>query len=221
LRASLLLSLVTSSRNTETKLGATVRRLAETRRSPVDPPQQKGFGSTLPEQLIQRDLGEAPRLTFEADGFIYELNVLLAALEASASDGDREGCGLQPREHGQPAHVESVEAAPHATQRHPRGRRVSTPKCRGPRSAPRRPMTGSCDANKSRQTAGSERERVARGMARLGRFPSTRARKRQSYPQKGWVVVGTPGGTAGFTWAAPFPIPPLIGADRPLAFGHP
>jgi hypothetical protein len=36
-------------------------------------------------------------------------------------------------------------------------------------------MTGSCDANKSRQTSGSDREKVARGMARLGRFPFTRA----------------------------------------------
>jgi len=75
----------------------------------VDPPQQKGFGSTLPEQLIQRDLGEeAPRLTFEADGFIYELNVLLAALEASDSDGDREG--MRPASPGtwSAGHVEGV-----------------------------------------------------------------------------------------------------------------
>jgi hypothetical protein len=74
----------------------------------VDPPQQKGFGSTLPEQLIQRDLGEAPRLTFEADGLIYELNVLLAALEASDSDGDREG--MRPATAGtwSAGHVEGV-----------------------------------------------------------------------------------------------------------------
>ncbi len=48
----------------------------------MGPPEQKGFDSTLLEQLIQGDLAEAPRLTFEADGFICELNVLLAALEA-------------------------------------------------------------------------------------------------------------------------------------------
>jgi hypothetical protein len=74
----------------------------------MDPPQQKGFGSTLPEQLIQRDLGEAPRLTFEADAFIYELNVLLAALEHQTAMATGKGCGLQPRKHGQPAHVEGV-----------------------------------------------------------------------------------------------------------------
>ena len=66
-------------------------RWKETGGPPVSPPEQKGFGSTLLEQLIQGDLGEAPRLTFEADGFIYELDVLLAALEASESDGDRAG----------------------------------------------------------------------------------------------------------------------------------
>ena len=54
----------------------------ETGGLPVGPPEQKGFDSTLLEQLIQGDLAEAPRLTFEADGFICELNVLLAALEA-------------------------------------------------------------------------------------------------------------------------------------------
>ena len=42
----------------------------------------------------------------------------------------------------------------------------------------------------------------------LADFPLPEHRKRQSYPQKGWVVVGTPGGMAGFTWAAPFPHPP-------------
>ena len=66
-------------------------RWKETGGPPVSPPEQKGFGSTLLERLIQGDLGEAPRLTFEADGFIYELDVLLAALEASDSDGDRAG----------------------------------------------------------------------------------------------------------------------------------
>ena len=53
----------------------------------MSPPEQKGFGSTLLEQLIQGDLGQAPRLTFEPGGFIYELDVPLAALEASDDGG--------------------------------------------------------------------------------------------------------------------------------------
>jgi hypothetical protein len=45
--------------------------------------------------------GEAPGLTFEADAFIHELNVLLAALEASDSDGPGRDAVRNPREHGQ------------------------------------------------------------------------------------------------------------------------
>jgi len=134
-------------------------------------------------------------------------------------------------------------------------------------------MNGSCDANKSRQTAGSDREKVARGMARLGRFPFTRAasapaRKTCAKRKAGGApairrphlsvavneLVGRerslrPRGNRAAAPAVPqgvkvihrraewsserpvgwrvlhgprrSPIPPLIGADRPLAFGHP
>ena len=66
-------------------------RWKETGGPPVTPPEQKGFGSTLLRQLIQGDLGQAPRLTFEPGGFIYELDVPLATVEASADDGDGSG----------------------------------------------------------------------------------------------------------------------------------
>ena len=71
----------------------------------MGPPEQKGFGSPLLEQPIQGDRGEAPRLTFKADGFIYEPHVLPAALVASDA---MPACGPQLEEHGQPAHVEGV-----------------------------------------------------------------------------------------------------------------
>ena len=45
---------------------------------------------------MQGDLGEAPRLTYEADGFIYELNVQLAAMQASDAKVTGPACGPQP-----------------------------------------------------------------------------------------------------------------------------
>ena len=68
-----------------------VLRWKESGGPPVAPPSQKGFGSTLLEQLIRGDLGKSPRLAFEPDGFIYELDVPLSAVEASDDNGDRSG----------------------------------------------------------------------------------------------------------------------------------
>jgi hypothetical protein len=46
-------------------------------------------------------------------------------------------------------------------------------------------------------------------------------RKASKLSTEGLDLVGTPGKMTGFTCAVPFPHPPLIGADSPLAFGHP
>jgi two-component sensor histidine kinase len=42
----------------------------------VVPPSRKGFGSTLLETAITSDLSIKPRLSFEAEGFVYELDGL-------------------------------------------------------------------------------------------------------------------------------------------------
>jgi two-component sensor histidine kinase len=49
----------------------------------VAPPTRKGFGSTLLETAITADLKIKPRLSFEAGGFVYELDVPLRAVQGS------------------------------------------------------------------------------------------------------------------------------------------
>jgi two-component sensor histidine kinase len=46
----------------------------------VQPPSRKGFGSTLLETAITSDLSIEPHLSFEADGFVYELEAPLGAI---------------------------------------------------------------------------------------------------------------------------------------------
>jgi two-component sensor histidine kinase len=52
----------------------------------VKPPTKKGFGSALLEGAVPTD-SVTPRLSFDADGFVYEINVPLSAISAVAPNG--------------------------------------------------------------------------------------------------------------------------------------
>jgi two-component sensor histidine kinase len=44
----------------------------------VRPPERKGFGSVVLEQVVARDFGRAPRVLFAPDGLTYEVTAALA-----------------------------------------------------------------------------------------------------------------------------------------------
>ena len=52
----------------------------------VTPPSTRGFGSTLLQAAMPTDANTPPRIGFEEDGFVYELDMPLSALGNEASD---------------------------------------------------------------------------------------------------------------------------------------
>jgi two-component sensor histidine kinase len=60
-------------------------RWKETGGPTVSAPSKSGFGSALLQAAMPTGAGAAPRLSFDADGFIYELDVPLSVLGDDAS----------------------------------------------------------------------------------------------------------------------------------------
>ena len=130
MRASLLLSLVTNSRNTEAKLGATVRRVAETRRSPGGPTSRRGLVARCRSSSISEISGKhhASRLK-RMDLFTSSMCCWLGWKHQTAMATGK-GCGLQPREHGQPATLRVYKPRLMRCSDIPAAGAFPTPQCR-------------------------------------------------------------------------------------------